>query len=125
MKTVLHIATALLYLWVTVGVTVATHFCGGEPVSASIVDGIRNDSACCCGDQEPMEGCCSTSVTTFQVGDVHTFAANDHTASFHAEHIPAPVDPTFPARPHISPVESIHPPGTGTPIHILCHSLLI
>jgi hypothetical protein len=76
MKAVRHITLLLLYLYVTVGITVATHFCAGEPVSATLLAGGRQAASCCCEDAEDMEGCCDTSVSTLRVDDVHTTPAD-------------------------------------------------
>lgn len=125
MRTVLRTSISLLYLGVTVGMTVATHFCGGEPVSSNILDGTGEYTSCCCGDQEPMEGCCSTSITTLRVGDAHTSTSESFSVSFEFELIPAAQDPLFPIPPLIIPAELLHPPGPGAPTHILHCSLLI
>lgn len=125
MRTLLQTGFALLYLWVTVGLTVATHFCGGEPVSATILNGVQKDNACCCGDQEPMGGCCSTSITTLRVGDVHTSAGESCVVQPGAEQLPTPVDPPSPGPSLFLPAKPTHPPGTHIPTHILHCSFLI
>jgi hypothetical protein len=115
----------LLYLWVTVGVTVATHFCGGEPVSATVMDGRIPDSACCCGEEGETDGCCSTSVTTLVLADAHTMVSGSFPVSVEAAKVASPVESFVPDSPQILPAEAVHPPGQGIPTHILTCSFLI
>jgi len=124
MKAARNIAILLLYLWVMVGMTVATHFCDGEPVSASLLAGTERSAACCCGD-EPMEGCCSTSVTTMCVDDVHTSVAGTFIAPLIVEQIAAFSGPLFPDSPRVLPAEIVRPPGDSILAHLLGCSLLI
>jgi len=125
MKTGRNIAILLLYLWVMVGMTVATHFCAGEPVSATLLAGKEQSAACCCGD-EPMEGCCSTSVTTMRVDDVHTSAAETPIAPLGiSDQTPAIAGLLFSASPRVLPAEIVRPPGDSLPAHLLGCSLLI
>ena len=125
MRAVRHITLLLLYLLVTVGMTVATHFCGGEPVSWNFLDGTEQSAGCCCGDEGEMSGCCSTSIATLRVDDVHTVAGESLFAPLHVEQIHAPVDRPLPASPHVLAAGLVRPPGTSVPTHLLDCSLLI
>ena len=125
MKGVRHIGLLLLYLWVTVGLTVATHFCGGEPVSASLLAGTGQNAACCCGDEGEMEGCCNTSIATLRLEAEHTASSDLFVTSFDVEQIPSTEETLPPSAPSTSPAECGRPPGTSVPTHILACSLLI
>lgn len=125
MKALRHTVLLLLYVWVTVGMTVATHFCAGEPVSAQALGGAEQGAVCCCGEADDMEGCCSTSVTTVRVEDAHTAAAGSFFAVFQAEALQATADALPPFAPSLLPAEVVRPPGSFIPSHILACSLLI
>lgn len=125
MKVLLHIGIMFLYLWVSIGVTVATHYCAGEPFSSNMLDGAVADLTCCCGAQEMMENCCSTSITTLHLDDVHTLASASFSVSFHNEQIPVLADPLFLRTPAAFTATLERPPGTGNPTHLLHCVLLI
>jgi hypothetical protein len=125
MRAVRHITLLLLYLLVTVGMTVATHFCGGEPVSSNLLDGTEQNAGCCCGDEGQMDGCCSTSIATLRLDDVHTVSGESLCAPLHVEQIPAPADRLLPASPHVSVTGPVRPPGSSVPTRLLTCSLLI
>jgi hypothetical protein len=125
MKTARHITVLLLYVLVTVGMTVATHFCAGEPVSANLLNGTEHSAPCCCGDQEDMEGCCSTSVSTLRVDDAHASATGFSSAVMQVEHLSPATDLVLPVAPSILPAEVVRPPGTAIPAHLLDCSFLI
>jgi hypothetical protein len=125
MNSFLHIGMALVYVWVSVGMTVATHYCGGEPVSATVLEGSATDAPCCCGGQEPMEGCCSTSMTTLRVADAHTAVSEVVTIYSFSEQIAVQVDQLRLETPHTFSARLEWPPGTGGPTHILHCALLI
>lgn len=125
MKAIRHISILLLYLWVMVGVSVATHFCAGEPVSASLLNGTEQGAACCCGGTEDMEGCCNTSVSTLRVDDAHTAVLDTFSPEFSVEFVPAAAVPLFAASPRLIPAELVHPPGSTVPAHLLDCALLI
>jgi hypothetical protein len=115
----------LLYLWVTVGMTVATHFCAGEPMSATLLAGAGQGAPCCCGDAGDMGGCCSTSVTTLRVDDAHAASAESFSATVTAEMFPAAEYPSLLQTGHSLPAEIVRPPGPQIPLHILDCSFLI
>ena len=125
MRAARHITLLLLYLLVTVGMTVATHFCGGEPVSSDLLAGTEQNAGCCCGDEGQMDGCCSTSFATLRVDDAHTVSVEPLFASLHVEQIHAPADLLLPASPHVLATGLVRPPGTSVPTHLLDCSLLI
>ena len=125
MKPLLHTGIALLYVWVSVGMTVATHYCGGEPVSAAVLEGAATDASCCCGEQEPMEGCCNTSITMLRLGDAHTAVSEGVTISTFSEQVAIQADQLPPEVPQTLAARLEWPPGTGGPTHILHCVLLI
>lgn len=125
MRVVRHISLLLLYLLVTVGMTVATHFCGGEPVASNLLDGTEQSAGCCCGDTGEMDGCCSTSIATLRVDDVHTVSSESLVAPLHLELITAPSEPPLPIYPRVAVADLVRPPGGTVPTHILTCSLLI
>jgi hypothetical protein len=71
MRSLYRIGLVALYLGVTVGISVATHICAGEPVSTRLLGHPPSEPAECCGDDEPLCGCCSTVVTTLHLDDDH------------------------------------------------------
>jgi hypothetical protein len=125
MRVVRHITLVLLYVMVTVGMTVATHFCGGEPVSSSLLGGTERRAGCCCGDEGQMDGCCSTSIATLRVDDVHTVSGESLFVPLHVEQVLAPADRLLPASPHVSVAGLVRPPGSSVPTRLLTCSLLI
>lgn len=125
MRTVVHIAFVTLYLTVTVGVSIATHLCGGVPVSTGLLSHSPSEPDDCCGPEEPMDGCCTTVISTVQINDDHllnaewfpVFVVMDLPSLAVVPHIPDPPGTAFQ-----SPAG---PPGNPPPLHILFASFLI
>lgn len=125
MRISLRIALTAVYLLLTVGLSVATHFCGNEPVSTGLLSHAPAEPADCCGDDEPMDGCCSTVVTTLQLNDAHVLNI-EWTPQFVSTDLPDMMDtPPVVETDHIGVPCAAGPPGEAPPLHILHATLLI
>jgi hypothetical protein len=124
MSSVTRIAFVALYLTLTVGISIATHLCGGEPVSTDLLSHRPSEPDDCCGPNEHPGGCCSTVVTTVRIDDAHVLNA-EWAPVFAAFDLPGTSDEALCADPAftIAP-RSAGPPFDGPPLHIL-HSVLL
>jgi len=58
-----------MYLLVTVGLTVATHFCGGKVASVKMLSFVSNENPCGCDNTAVPDGCCRTEIKSIQLND--------------------------------------------------------
>jgi len=58
-----------MYLLVTVGLTVATHFCGGMATSVKMLPFVSNENPCGCDDTAVPDDCCKTEIKSVQLSD--------------------------------------------------------
>ncbi len=127
MKGLPHIVLVSLYLLVTLGMTVSTHFCAGVPINLELGGAERAEPEWCCGEEEPDTGCCTTTVTHLPITDDHTVSAQTFLTQFTDLHCVALL--TAQAQFASSPTHSIHAlpssPGSSPPLTILHRSLLI
>lgn len=125
MRTALRTAISIIYLALSVGTTVATHFCGDEPVSARLLKGAQEDAPCCCGDEDSSQGCCTTGTTTIRGEDAHE--ASDFGSSPLAISAPVlmPRELLVPRIPFVFPPTLWHQTRTDVPTHLLDCSFLI
>ena len=72
-----------------------------------------------------MEGCCSTSIATLRLDDVHTVSSESLSTPYHVEQISTPADQLLPVAPQIPLADLVRPPGACVPTHLLNCSLLI
>lgn len=125
MKLAGHIILLALYCLLTVGMTVSTHFCGNTPVDTGFGAPLTEPDWCC-GDDEPMHGCCTTTITTIVMDDDHV--ATVHPAPATGLDAVAPATTEEPPALHLSAV-AIHPAGSITgdspPLTILLQRFLI
>ena len=125
MRSVTCITFVALYLALTVGISIATHLCGGEPVSTDLLSHSPSEPDDCCGPNEHPDGCCSTVVTTFCLDDAHVLNA-EWTPVFVAFVLPGMPDEPLCADPVFATApRSVGPPFDGPPLHILHSALLI
>jgi hypothetical protein len=125
MRSVIRIAFVTLYLALTVGISIATHLCGGEPVSTDLLSHRPSEPDDCCGPNEQTDGCCSTVVTTVRIDDAHVLNA-EWTPVFAAFDLPCMPDEPLCADPNVATApRSAGPPVEGPPLHILHSALLI
>jgi hypothetical protein len=126
-KKAVHIVFVCLYLAVTTGITVVTHFCGSEPVSSGMLSSRPAEPDCCCGTEEPATGCCTNTFTSLVVHD-------DHAASPAWDPLPLagtalPVLTCAAELPSVTSFtvqhEGVSPPGSAIPLPLLNCSLLI
>ncbi len=126
-KTAFHIVFIGLYLAVTTGLTVVTHFCGTEPVSSGLVSSTPAEPDSCCGTEEPATGCCTNLVISLVLHDDH--AASPAWSPLSLAGNALPVTPSTvavlsPERPAVR-YEGISPPGSATSLSLLNCTLLI
>jgi len=125
MSKALRTAISLMYLTLTVGMTVATHFCGDEPVSTRMLKGAQDDAPCCCGDEDSSAGCCTTGITTIRGEDAHEATGFGRSPFFIATQILVPREPLVPRTQFILPSTLLHQTRTDVPTHLLDCSFLI
>lgn len=124
----MYILLGVLYLAVTTGLTVASHYCGGILVSSDVVAAPLAEPAWCCpGEDDEEMDCCSDAVTTLVLHE-------DHTGSGTASDIPLtaqvlallPVSPASSApQAFVSPHAAVgHPPGQSSLILLHCTLLI-
>jgi len=58
-----------VYLLVTMGVTVAIHFCGDSITSVHMLPFQQDDSSCGCDDSAAPDDCCKTEIKSFQLNN--------------------------------------------------------
>jgi hypothetical protein len=58
-----------MYLLITVGVTVAIHFCGETITSVQMLPFHQNEKPCGCDDSATPDDCCRTEIKSFQLND--------------------------------------------------------
>lgn len=125
MHSLIRISFVALYLALTVGISIATHLCGGEPVSTDLLSHRPSEPDDCCGPDEQPDGCCSTVVTTVHIDDAHVLNV-EWTPVFAVFDLPGTpdehlcTDPIFATAPR-----SAGSPFDGPPLHILNSALLI
>lgn len=125
MKLASHIFLLTLYSLLTAGMTVSTHFCGNTPVATGF--GVPlTEPDWCCGEDEPMDGCCTTTITMIVMDDDHVTTVHQNPA-IGLEAV-APAIAEEPAKLRLSAV-AIHPAGAITgdspPLTILHQRFLI
>jgi hypothetical protein len=67
MKNLLIIPLMLVYLTMSVGLTILIHTCGGE--SEAMVATTSTEDPCGCGDMMPEDRCCTTELSTVKLSD--------------------------------------------------------
>lgn len=125
MSPALRTAVALMYLSLTVGMTVATHFCANEPVSARMLKGAPGDAPFCCGDEDSSQGCCTTGITTIRGEDAHEATGFGLSPLFIATQNLAPGGPFVSRVPFVFSSPLSHHIRTDVPTHLLNCSFLI
>ena len=72
-KKLLHILFASIYLFLTTGLTITAHYCGGEIESISLSRTLNDEDPC--GDCETSccEPCCEDEIQTIKLTDQHTY----------------------------------------------------
>ncbi len=84
MRRLLNMAFTVVYLALTVGLTVIVHFCGTDLASVRLAPLTSSRTSCCCGDDEQERPCCNTQKLTVQLSDEHlTPAPQDHAPQSH------------------------------------------
>jgi hypothetical protein len=58
-----------IYFALTVGMTMATHFCGGKIASVKMLPFIPKTSSCDCDDATTPDNCCKTEIKSFQLNN--------------------------------------------------------
>ncbi len=58
-----------IYFVLTVGMTVATHFCGGKIVSVQVLPIVPKENPCGCDDATTSNSCCKTEIKSLQLND--------------------------------------------------------
>jgi len=126
-KTAVHIVFVGLYLAVTTGLTVVTHFCGTEPVSSGLLSSTPTEPDSCCGTEEPEAGCCTTSVVTLILHDDHAASPAWSPLSLAENALPeiSSAAAVFPAGLRTVRHEGKSPPGSATSLSLLNCTLLI
>lgn len=127
LKQILTVAIAALYLTLTSGVSIYSHYCRGELLSASIL--VDQKKSCVCSWWAEQKGetsdCCHDEFDFVKIGDQHNPATGSDISPvfFHAEIHPfaEPIavitrDPAENYRPN-------GPPGKVTPRFIRYHRL--
>lgn len=67
MKNLLIIPLMLVYLTMSVGMTIMLHTCGGE--TSAMVATTSAEDPCGCGEMMPEERCCTTEFSTVKLSD--------------------------------------------------------
>ncbi|MBP9212134.1 MAG: hypothetical protein KBF97_04985 [Bacteroidetes bacterium] len=67
MKNLLIIPLMLVYLTMSVGLTIMLHTCGGE--TEAMVATTSTEDPCGCGEMMPEERCCTTEISTVKLSD--------------------------------------------------------
>jgi len=67
MKNLLIIPLMLVYLTMSVGLTIMLHTCGGE--TEAMVATTSTEDPCGCGEMMPEERCCTTEISTVKLTD--------------------------------------------------------
>jgi len=126
-KTAVHILFVCLYLAVTTGLTVVTHFCGTEPVSSGLLSSTPAEPDSCCGTEEPETGCCTNSVISLVLHDDHAASPAWSPLSLSGNVLPEipSAAPVLPAVHSTIRHEGISPPGSATSLLLLNCTLLI
>ena len=126
-KTAVHILFVCLYLAVTTGLTVVTHFCGTEPVSSGLLSSTPAEPDSCCGPEEPSTGCCTNTVVSLVLNDDHAVSPAWSPLSLAGIALPElPFAASLPSHACITVRrESASPPGSATPLSLLNCTLLI
>ena len=126
-KTALHIVFVCLYLAVTTGLTVVTHFCGTEPVSSGLLASAPAEPDACCGSEEPATGCCTNSVISLVLHDDHAASPAWSPLSLAGNALPEILSAAaLPSTDHtVTRHEGVSPPGSATSISLLNCTLLI
>lgn len=75
MKKLLHILFAAVYLFLTTGLTITAHYCGGEIESVSLLRTLDDKDPCDCNESSCCVPCCEDEVQTVKITDQHTFEA--------------------------------------------------
>ena len=126
-KTALHILFVCLYLAVTTGLTVVTHFCGAEPVSSGLFASTPAEPDSCCGTEEPATDCCTNSIISLVLHDDHAASPAWSPLSLAGNALPevlsAPAVPSLDRT--ITRHEGVSPPGSATSLSLLNCTLLI
>ena len=74
-KKLLHILFAVVYLFLTAGLTITAHYCGGEIDSVSLLRTLGDKDTCGCEDTSCCDPCCEDEVQTVKITDQHTYEA--------------------------------------------------
>jgi hypothetical protein len=126
-KTAFHIVFIGLYLAVTTGLTVVTHFCGSEPVSSGLLSSTPAEPDSCCGTEEPATGCCTNLVINLVLHDDHAASPAWSPPSLAGNALPVTPSAGAVLSPDHAPIrhEGESPPGSATSLSLLNCTLLI
>jgi hypothetical protein len=120
-----RIGLLALYLAVIVGISVATHLCGGVPVSTGLLSHPVSEPDDCCGPDEQEDGCCATVITTVLLDDDHLLTAEWSPVFTVLGPVPASAVVRIPDVRLVRHDPAAWPPQDGPPLHLLHATLLI
>jgi hypothetical protein len=69
MKKSVSIFFIAFYFTLTVGVTMAIHFCGGKITSVQMLPFVPKENPCSCDGTAAPDDCCKTEIKTIQLND--------------------------------------------------------
>ena len=69
MKKTVTILFLFMYFVLTVGMTVATHFCGGKITSVQMLPIVPKENSCGCNDATTPDNCCKTEIKSLQLSN--------------------------------------------------------
>lgn len=82
MKKILQILFVSIYLFSTIGLTVAYHFCGNTLVFTAIVlSSSLKEPNDCCGESEQENECCHNQFKSYKLDDLHFASAKNETGN--------------------------------------------
>jgi hypothetical protein len=127
MRRTVHIAFVCLYLAVTTGLTVVTHFCGTVPVSSGLLSSTPTEPDSCCGTEEPETGCCTNSTISLVLHDDHAISPAWSPLSLSGNALPEILSAAALPSPGRTLIrhEDVIPPGSATSLSLLNCTLLI
>jgi len=74
-KKLIHILFAVIYLFITMGLTITAHYCGGEIESISLSRTLNDEDPCGECETSCCDPCCEDEIQTIKLTDQHTFEA--------------------------------------------------
>lgn len=72
MKKLFYILFVTIYLFLSVGITITAHFCGGKVHSVSLIRSSHDPDPCECNPETCCNPCCSDEVKTIKIEDSYT-----------------------------------------------------